>query len=572
MKVSARWLYLVLLALVILGLLRLRFDVQVLNILPADLPVVQGLKLYQEHFANARELIVTISAANAEEAESAASSLADRLRKATNLISEVTWQAPWLEHPSQSAELIAYLWFNQRPNIFSELTNRLAANKLSATLASAREQLATSLSPEEIARLSYDPVGLTQLPESVSGAAPAFGPKQELFSSADGSFRILFAQARSDLPDYRACLKWLASVKAIVNSTRAERAIPAEVKVAYTGAPAFVAEISSGMESDLKRSVGSTVLIIILLFWWVHRRFGPLLWLVTLLAITLVSTLGIGGLLFGKLSVVTVGFAAILLGLAVDYGLVLYQESLHAPGVSARELRRVLSPSIVWSAVTTAGAFLTLNLGGLPGLGQLGSVVAIGGTLGAIVMLSFFLPPLISRRAVAERSSLFAMEREPRSLAAHSVVVWGITGVILLGGLIVLWRMRPALDHTANALRPRHSPAYEAMEEIKTHIAREREPEWLVLTASDEKEMARRLDAVEPVLQSALSNGSISSFTLSAALFPHPEYQIANAAVARQLAAQREGNAYRRVKVRARKRAEYQDQDGEDRARRKRIA
>src|SRR5215472_1128010 len=39
-----------------------------------------------------------------------------------------------------------------------------------------------------------------------------------------------------------------------------------------------------------------------------------------------------------------------------------------------------------------------------------------------------------------------------------------------------------------------------------------------------------------------------------------------------QLAAQGEGKTYRRVEVRARKRAEYEDQDSEDRAGRQRIA
>ncbi len=43
------------------GLARLRFDVEVLNLLQADLPVVQGLKLYQQHFASARELVITVS-------------------------------------------------------------------------------------------------------------------------------------------------------------------------------------------------------------------------------------------------------------------------------------------------------------------------------------------------------------------------------------------------------------------------------------------------------------------------------------------------------------------------------
>ena len=49
----------------------------------------------------------------------------------------------------------------------------------------------------------------------------------------------------------------------------------------------------------------------------------------------------------------------ILLGLAVDYGLVLYQESCCAPHLSARDVRLLLAPAIFWSALTTAGAFLT---------------------------------------------------------------------------------------------------------------------------------------------------------------------------------------------------------------------
>ncbi len=42
------------LALLALGLTRLRLDVEVLNLLPHKVPVVQGLKLYQQHFADSR--------------------------------------------------------------------------------------------------------------------------------------------------------------------------------------------------------------------------------------------------------------------------------------------------------------------------------------------------------------------------------------------------------------------------------------------------------------------------------------------------------------------------------------
>ena len=121
-----RWWWALLLVAVCLGLWRLRFDVDILDLLPPDEPTVQGLKLYQQHFANARELIITLRAPDAEQAERLAGELADRLRQQTNLVAEVTWQAPWMEHPEQLGELLGWLWFNQPPESFGALTNRLA--------------------------------------------------------------------------------------------------------------------------------------------------------------------------------------------------------------------------------------------------------------------------------------------------------------------------------------------------------------------------------------------------------------------------------------------------------------
>src|SRR5678815_5567476 len=123
-----------------------------------------------------------------------------------------------------------------------------------------------------------------------------------------------------------------------------------------------------------------------------------MLWLITLLGLILVSTLGLGGLIFGSINVVSMGFAAILLGLAVDYGVVHYQEALAHPQLSIPQIRRAIAPSIFWAATTTIAAFLVLNFGGLPGLGQLGSLVALGVFLAACVMVYEFLPVLFPDR------------------------------------------------------------------------------------------------------------------------------------------------------------------------------
>ncbi len=89
-RILKRWWWVVLLIAVGLGQWRLRFDVDVLNLLPPDEPTVEGLKLYQKYFANARELVITLRAPEAEQAERLAGALAARLRQETNLIAGVS--------------------------------------------------------------------------------------------------------------------------------------------------------------------------------------------------------------------------------------------------------------------------------------------------------------------------------------------------------------------------------------------------------------------------------------------------------------------------------------------------
>jgi uncharacterized protein len=529
---SRRWLWLLLLPLILWSALRLEFDTEVLNLLPPESPAVHGLKLYQQHFSSARELVIALSAPNAEEAELAAGALAELLTE-TNLISQVTWRPPWLEHPKQAAELSAYLWLNQPPGIFGALTNRLLGPQVTETLIEAREQLAASFSPAEIGQLSYDPFNLLTPPVGDEFDRPE--QSESFFASADGSFRIIMVRAADELPDYRACERWLRSVKETVESARAAGLISPEVIINYTGRPAFMTEIARGMGKDIKYSMLGTLAVILLLFWWVHRSWLPLLWLGALLALLLASTLALGGFLLGALNGVSAGFAAILLGLAVDYALVLYQEHRAAPERSVARIRRSVGPSIVWSAATTAGAFSILNFGGLPGLGQLGSLVALGVVLAAATILYGFLPPLVrasrkGSRSVPEPVSSGALSRfvAPRA-------VWGVSLLLIGSALAILWFQPPVLDRSPDPLRPHQSAAYATVEQIKAKLQHPNEPHWLVVEGKDDREMAGKLDQILPVLERARDDGAIASFMLPAGLWPHPEFQAANRAIARQL-------------------------------------
>lgn len=523
-----------LLILVVAGALRLRLDLDVLNLLPRELPAVKGLKLYQKNFANARELIITLRASDAEIAESAARSLAEMLRGQGGLAYDAQWQPPWLEHPEEASELIAAIWLNQPPADVRALSKRLEAEPLRSSLASMREQLRAGLSPSELGTLGYDPFGFLKLPESSGTGAESFSPQQgeQIFASAEGTFRVIFVEAPEGITSYRKCAAWVEAVKKAVERWRGTS--PASgLKIGYTGGAAFEAEISSGMEKDMTQSVGVTAAIIGILFWLAHRRITPMLWLLLLLGVILGATLAIGGLIFGDINVVSLGFASILLGLAVDYGVVHYQEALAAPRATIPEIRRAIGPSIFWAAITQISAFLMLNFSGMPGLAQLGSLVAVGIVLSAGVMLFAFLPPLFRDRAasrggggdVKDEPEIHSQSPVPRRQAA---LAWS-GAAVLLG--FVLWELAdgfPKMDKSSDALRPRNSAAFAALQEVQKNLARGREPMWIITADKDAGVVGNRLAKAEPILALAESSGMIGGHQLPTALWPNPVNQSSN--------------------------------------------
>lgn len=544
-----RWWWLILLVAIGLGFWRLRFDVDVLDLLPPGEPAVQGLKLYERHFTNARELIITLHAKDAEQAETLTAELAGRLRQETNLVAEVTWQPPWMEQPQQLGELLGWLWFNQPPASFASLTNRLAPGNLADVLNQTKEALATSMSPMDLGRLEYDPYNLMSLPALSGMANFSGGQNQQMFASADQTFHVLYVESAVDLAGYRECESWLTKIHGIADSLRIgkSKAQWRGVRLRFTGRPVFVQEIASSMQNDMTHSVGATSAIIAILFWLMHRRWRPMLWLLTLLMFVLAATLALGALVMGSINVVSMGFAAILLGLAVDYAVVHYQEALAHPQLTVPEIRRAIAPSILWAAITTMTAFLVLNLGGLPGLGQLGTLVAIGIGLSAWVMVMIYLPPLFPdrRRPPSNQPHIpwwhyFVAPHEPIVAATTTNTFYRpaliLTGIIVLGAAAVLCFRQPGLDRTANALHPQNSEAQAALDEMTVQLGLPPQPLWLIISGKDETAVYDRLAKANDSLALAQSNHLIGQFLLPLNLWPRPKYQVANREAAAALA------------------------------------
>ncbi|HRQ88794.1 MAG TPA: MMPL family transporter, partial [Bacteroidia bacterium] len=425
-------------AIAALCVLRVHFNAVLYEMLPQDLPEVQGMDRINRYFSRDGQLIVTVKAREAREAEEAMISLETRLVREPRLVSATFRELTLPELVTHGGELLAWLWLNAPPEKLAALGDRLEEGKSESVIAEAMASVQDGFFDQETIVRSYDPLGLAKLGALMGQGDGAEGPSSpDPMSSSDGTFRVMYVEGMGvDFSDYRAAAKWLEKVRAVAADWEAEwerdHGGEDSVAVGLTGTPAFMGEVGTRMEFDMTTSVFSTMVLISLLFWWMHRQTKPLAWLISALMVVLTVTLVVGGILFGDLSVMSAGFAAILMGLAVDYGIVVYREAYDS-GDDARTLRRSVGPGIFWAAATTAAVFLSLNLSSLPGLSEMGNLVAIGIAASAVVMLYGFAPVAVQ----------FVKETKPREErpplgTGRRVRPWALAAALLVPALAVV--------------------------------------------------------------------------------------------------------------------------------------
>jgi predicted exporter len=375
------------------GVSRLDFDVDPLSLLPQELPGLQGTRLLREQKRDL--LLIAVQADDPALVEVTAEALAEHLASKPELCASVRSKSLLQSDPAIIAEVVAYLWLNAPPQEVAKLTASLDAGSLSALLTKAKETAGTSLDLQNATMSGYDPLGLARgAMQLLSGGADMSSMMSDEFSSADGTLRLLFVTPPGKaLADYRAANAWLTQIKSEVREKwQPQQSELTGVKIGFTGDPAFQAEIATGMEGDMRQSIGAVTFIVGFLFWLLHRSVKPLFWLLLAILCANLITLGTAGVIYGALNVMSMGFAAILTGLIEDFGVVGLHVAHEHPGESFASIRRRVQPGVAWSAVSIAGIFAMLGLSQLPGVAQLGVLSALGVLIGAAVMLFGFLP------------------------------------------------------------------------------------------------------------------------------------------------------------------------------------
>lgn len=516
----------------VFGISRLDFDVDPLSLLPQELPGLQGTRLLREQKRNL--LLISVQAEDPALVEVTADSLTEHLAARPELCASVRSKSLLQSDPAIIAEVVAYLWLNAPPQEVTKLISSLDPTLLPALLAKSKQAAASSLDLQNATLSGYDPLGLARgALDLMSGGGDMSSLMSDEFTSADGTLRLLFVTPPGKaLADYRAANAWLTQIKMEVR----EKWLPQQgelkgVKIGFTGDPAFQAEIATGMEGDMRQSIGAVTFIVGFLFWLLHRSVKPLLWLMLAILCANLLTLGTAGVIYGSLNVMSMGFAAILTGLIEDFGVFGLHVAREHPGERFGSICRRALPSVTWSAVSIAGIFAMLGLSQLPGVAQLGVLSALGVLIGAAVMIFGFLPLGMTTGKLEEHHGTIRLAMRMQGVMAGFVLL-----ALLAATGVVGWKGFPRMDFGSAVLRPDKSEAFDVFDEIEQRMLNTRsEPGRnvpLVFAAQDATTLRQSIIASQKTLESPEVEGHL----LPLALVPDAEAQKANLAALQSLA------------------------------------
>ncbi|REJ79874.1 MAG: hypothetical protein DWQ36_01155 [Acidobacteria bacterium] len=372
---------------------RLEVDTEILNMLPQDDPVVQRFRETLEVFGSLDVLLVVVEIPQGAVLEpylSFADALAPRLEELEE-IEYVDFNIGEIE------DLVAEFF----PNAFlfldgdgrEQLAERLSDPAIRERAVELRRQLQT---PQAIALQDLyllDPLGISEV-----FLDQLVGTRGDLrvdwsrgyFLSTDREMLLMVAKPTAPAQEIEFDRRLVAAVDGAVERTLGEWLEIAEGEeleppsVSLGGTYVIALSDAGTLFRDVLINAVTSMIAVLVLFWVAFRRLSLLLYAFVPLASGLIVAAGFAALTLGRLNAFTSGFAALLVGLGIDFVIVSYGRYVEerSQGRPLDEALRAMTGSsgraVVTGGVTTAATFYAFLVTEFTGLREMGFLIGTG--------------------------------------------------------------------------------------------------------------------------------------------------------------------------------------------------
>ncbi|MFN2442362.1 MAG: MMPL family transporter, partial [Thermoanaerobaculia bacterium] len=421
------WTAAILAALGLAGATLLRFDPDILNLVPQHNREVNDFRKVLSEIGTIDYHVAVVQVPPGREAgeyEDLIDGLGERL-SASERIENATWRLP---NPIDFLdELLPVALLFLDPAELETAAAKLEDEAIRESVARNRALLQTPQASAMENVIRYDPFNF--LPIYLdrfqrAGGGLRIDTASGFYLSEDHSTYLVLTKPlrpAQDVPFGRELMAESRQIaKEALDAFAAESPEQTELpRIAFTGGYAISTADADLIQKDVVSNILFSFFGVLALFLYGFRRLAAIGYAGIPMAMALALTFGIAGIAYGTLSSAAAGFAALLAGLGIDFNTVLYGRYVDERNRGAampdalRQTLRTTLPSVVIAALTTAVTFFAFLLTDFRGMTQMGLLTGIGILL-FFLCVAFVLPALIVANEGKSR------RRKPPTLYHHS--------------------------------------------------------------------------------------------------------------------------------------------------------
>src|ERR1043166_2542406 len=396
----------------------LQFDSSRDNLVGGDKKYHQNFLKFKKEFSLPDELVVVVESEDKEKNRQFVERLGAKLEAETNLFMDVVWKGdlkmlgtkallfvPETNLVEMSAALHDYRPFLEQFSHANNLVSLFPLVNRQIRTSSREENAETTAMIKALPALGRI---IVQASDSLKrqgtpptpGITALFGGDEEAESEiyvtlAKGRIYLVTVRARTDELSEKA----VPRLRQLAAETQLE--VPG-LNVGITGEPVLELDEIGRATSDTEKATIIALVLVALIFIFGYHETGRPIKATIALIFGLGYTMAFTTAVIGHLNILTVTFAPILVGIAIDFGVHLisrYEEEIRRGRSNEEALRKAMvytGMGVVTGALTTAGAFLAMAATDFKGIQEMG-VICGGGLAICLVPMMTLLPVMLLR-------------------------------------------------------------------------------------------------------------------------------------------------------------------------------
>jgi len=468
LSIARPWLTVTLsLALAAIGIIYARtaltFETSSVRLLPPHRAYVEQIKHDQQEFADLDDIVIVIESKDIERSKDYAARLAKELGRLPSSIGRVTYR---IDPERLEGRALLYLSTEELADLrdrvaeHHEFVEQYAAHPtLARLIQSVNQEILRKFAGKfvdlglgEPTRLdpAFIDTLLAAINDRLGSPAPRPSPWQALFTdendersgyflSADKKLLLMLVEPRREAGNFTDNEYRIAAIRRTIAALHDK--LPG-VAAGVTGAPALSNDemLTAFRDSAVATVVACIVTLLVVLA--TFRRVKKPLVMFFVLMVSLAWTLGLIAATVGHLTVFSVMFISLFVGLGIDYGIYLlfrYEEELGITRRSDHALAVTIhraGPGIVFAALSAAGTFGVLMLTEFCGIAEFGFIGALAILMALVAMLTMFPAFLLILDRSAMRTRLSTDPQRPRAVrlleraTRHALVISGAAALV----------------------------------------------------------------------------------------------------------------------------------------------